>query len=89
MEICFWLRLYDSDLDIGCFNTYPIISGNLGVTNTPYTKNSFDSFIRNLGIKMGIFTMKSKASRLFWKVYKIFTKREPYANITDLEKNID
>lgn len=35
---------------------------------------------------MGIFTMKSKASRLFWKVYKIFTKREPYADITDLEK---
>lgn len=84
MEICFWLRLYKSDLDIGSFNTYPVIDGNMGVSNTPYTKSKLDTFIRKLGIKIGIFTMKSKASDAFWWFYKKITGRKPYADTLDI-----
>lgn len=80
MEICFWTRLKHSSLDIGCFRSYPVIEGNMGESNKPYTKNKIDTLLRNLGIKMGIFTMNSFSSRIFWKTYQIITKRKPYVS---------
>lgn len=84
MEICFWLRLYQSELDIGCFSAYPIIEGNMGVSNTPYTKGVIDTMLRTIGIKLGVFTMKSKSSNVFWGIYQKITGRIPYANKTDI-----
>lgn len=87
MEICFWLRLYQSTLDIGSFRTYPIIEGNMGVTNKPYTKNKVDNTIRNIAIKLGVFTMKSKSSKAFWRLFQIITKRKPYVDEHSFEAN--
>lgn len=85
MEICFWLRLYDSNLDIGAFKTYPLIDGKMGVSDKPYTKGKLDTMFRNLGIKLGIFTMKSKPSKCFWKMYQVITRRASYANKEDIK----
>lgn len=78
MEICFWKRLYSSSLDIGCFKTYPVIIGNMGESDTPYTKSKLDTFLRNIGVKAGVFTMKSKSGAVFWKLYKKLTGRKSY-----------
>lgn len=78
MEICFWLRLYHSNLDIGCFQAYPVIEGNMGCTNIPYTKSKLDTFFRTIGIKAGIFRMKSIPGRVFWGAFMKVTGRKPY-----------
>lgn len=81
MEICYWLRLYQSDADIGCFEAYPLIEGNMGKTGTPYTKSRLDHTLRNIGTHLGIFTMKSKTGRLFWSAYHKLTGRKPYVTL--------
>ncbi len=78
IEICFWLRLQESGLDIGSFGTYPDIEGNMGESNTPYKRSEVERKFRSLGIKMGVFTMNSKASKIFWCAYRKLTKRKPY-----------
>ena len=79
IEICFWLRLQKSNLDIGSFSTYPDIEGNMGETEKPYTRSQAERIARTLLIKTGVFTMNSKASRLFWRIYIKISKRNPYA----------
>ena len=81
MEICYWLRLYQSDADVGCFETYPLIEGNMGKTGTPYTKSKLDYTLRNIGAHLGIFTMKSVTSKLFWTAYHKLTGRKPYVTL--------
>ena len=82
IEICFWLRLQNSNADIGSFDSYPNIEGNMGETTIPYTRSEFERMIRSVGIKIGIFTMNSKASKVFWKWYRKVTGRRPYATIS-------
>lgn len=81
MEICYWLRLYQSDVDVSCFETYPLIEGNMGKTGTPYTKSRLDYTLRNIGANLGVFTMKSSASKAFWKLYHKLTGRKPYVTV--------
>ena len=78
IEICFWLRLQDSNLDIGSFCAYPDIEGNMGETTTPYTRSHAERMVRTLLMKMGVFTMNSKTSRLFWRAYIKISGRNPY-----------
>lgn len=85
MEICFWMRLYSSDLDVGCFCTYPVIEGTMGVSNIPYTKGAIDTVLRTIGAKIGIFTLKSKPSRVFWGMYQKVTGRKPYVDLKEIE----
>lgn len=84
MEICFWLRLYGvNNLDIGSFETYPVIEGTMGTSSIPYTKSKVDTFLRTIGIKLGIFTMKSISSKIFWNSYRKITGRKPYVDESD------
>ncbi len=78
IEICMWLRLQKADLDVGSFSEYPNIDGKMGDTQIAYTKSWLDWAIRNAMIKLGIFTMNSKMSSIFWKIYQIVTGRKPY-----------
>ena len=50
----------------------------MGDTQIAYTKSWLDWAIRNVMIKLGIFTMNSKMSSIFWKIYQIITGRKPY-----------
>lgn len=43
----------------------------MGVSDKPYTKGKLDTMFRNLGIKLGIFTMKSKPSKCFGNCIKL------------------
>lgn len=83
IEICFWLRLQSSKIDIGSFSVYPDIQGNMGETAIPYTKNQCERIIRTVMIKLGFFTMNSIGSKIFWYLYYKITKREPYVNKTN------
>lgn len=87
LEICTWLRLQQSNLDIGSFKEYPDIDGKMGDTSIPYTKSRMDYTIRNFMTKLGIFKMNSKTSRLFWKIYKMLTKRKAYVTKNDITDN--
>ena len=84
IEICFWLRLQKAYVDIGSFSVFPDIDGNMGETSTPYTRSQLERIIRTWMIKIGIFTMNSRGSRLFWKLYQIITKRKPYVTVSDI-----
>lgn len=84
IEICFWLRLYGSNADIGCFETYPDIEGNMGETKIPYTRSQCERTLRTILVKIGVFTMKSRASRIFWKIYRLLTGRKAYATKSEV-----
>ena len=84
LEICTWLRLQKSDLDVGSFDNYPDIDGKMGDSNILYTKSKMEHKVRTIMIKLGIFTMNSKMSSLFWKIYRIVTKRQPYVTRSDV-----
>lgn len=77
LEVCFWLRLKKSDLDVGSFGSYPDIEGTLGESATPYTRSQAERLVRTLLIKMGVFTMNSRASRWFWGIYMRISGRTP------------
>ncbi len=84
MEICFWLRLYHADADIGCFPTYPLIDGRMGnERGAPYCKGKADHLLRCLGVHIGIFTMHSFTGRCFWKLYRLITGRSAYVSEED------
>ena len=83
IEICFWLRLQKSGLDIGCFNSYPDIDGNMGETNKPYTRSQTERVMRSLMCKLGVFTINSFTSKIFWNTYSLFTGRKPYVTKID------
>ena len=78
MEICYWLWLIHSNLDIGCFRSYPRMFGYVGETDRPYIRNRFKYTLRNVGTHLDIFTMKSFPSRVLWKAYQVITRRKPY-----------
>lgn len=85
LEICFWLRLKKSGLDIGGFNVYPYNYTKMGDTNTLYIKSRKEYNIRNIAVKLGIFTMSSVSSNMFWKVYSKVTRRQPYVTVNDIQ----
>lgn len=84
LEICFWLRLKRSGLDIGGFNVYPDNKTKMGDSNTLYIKSRREYVMRNIAVKLGFFTMSSASSRVFWNVYGKITGRKPYVTIKDI-----
>ena len=82
-EICFWLRLQKSTADIGTFSVFPDIEGNMGETSIPYTRSQVERSLRTWMSKLGIFTMNSRSSRLFWKIYQNVTGRKPYVTVSN------
>ena len=83
MEICYWLTLIHSDADVGSFRTYPRMFGNIGETNQPYVDSRLEYVFRNVAAHLGVFTMKSLPSRLFWKLFMKLSKRKPYVTADD------
>lgn len=83
IEICFWIRLQKANVDVGSFVTYPDIEGNMGETNIPYKRSEIERKLRSIGIKVGVFTMNSKASKCFWFIYGKLSGRKPYVKLSN------
>lgn len=78
LEICVWMRLTKSNLKINSFCCYPFTKAKMGDTDKAYISGRNEYMLRNLLIKLHVFTMNSVASKLFWAIYLKISRRKPY-----------
>lgn len=68
IEITFYNRLKNSDIDIGSFLTYPYFDGKMGATLRNYSGGKAERVVRNLMARFHCFFIHSKMQNLL-KLY--------------------
>lgn len=71
IEILFYYRIKDANMEIGSFETYPWFEGVQGATLRNYSGKGLERFIRNVCAKLKIFQLNSRASRIIAIIMKL------------------
>lgn len=64
IEISFYYRLNNADIQIGSFETYPYFDGIQGATLRAYSGGGIERTVRNIFAKMHVFILNSRASKI-------------------------
>ena len=75
IEISFYKRLVNSNMEISSFETYPYFEGIMGATLRNYSGGVVERMLRNIMARMHFFSYGSYSSRLMKRMLKILGKK--------------
>lgn len=71
IEICFYKRLFNAEMEVESFGTYPVFEGIQGATLEQYSSTGITQWLRNVGARLGIFKLNSRSAKIVKVLMKV------------------